>query len=290
MKLVTMKMADDQLVAGVVVGADRVAPLTDLGFASVHELIDAGPDEWESAEAAAPTLDPKWSIDEVTLAAPIPRTVRNLFAVGANYREHWDEGVRPDDLPDDPMFFTKPWTSLTGHGADVFLDRKATNKVDWEAEVAIVIGRGGRNIDPADAYDHVFGYVLVNDLSARELQLEYRSYPQWFKGKSLDDFCPMGPYIVTAPDMADPEDIHVELTVNGVPKQQFVTASMVHDIPAILARLSLGMDLLPGDIVLTGTSSGVGHWREPPEFLGHGDVVEMTSNVLGTLRFRTVEH
>ena len=295
MKLVTMVMDDGQLVGGVAVGDEGdegIAPLTDVGFETVQELIDGGPAEWQRVEDVAPGLSPQWKLDEVVLAAPIPRPSRNVFAVGANYREHWDEGVRPgdSDAPDDPLFFTKPWTSLTGHGSDVFLDRKATNTVDWEAEVGIIIGRRGRNIDPADAYDYVFGYVLSNDLSARELQLDYKVYAQWFKGKSLDGFCPIGPYIVTAPDVADPEDIQVELTVNGVQKQKFVTSSMIHDIPAVLARLSLGMDLLPGDIVLTGTASGVGHWRKPPEFLGHDDVVEMTSNVLGTLRFRTVEH
>ena len=178
---------------------------------------------------------------------------------------------------------------MTGHGTTVQIDRAATNRVDWEAEIAVVIGVGGRSISEDDALDHVFGYALSNDVSARDLQMEHGQFGQWYKGKSLDDFCPMGPSIVTAAEVGDYRDIEVELRVNGVQKQSFRAASMVNSVPRLIARVSLGCELLPSDVILTGTAAGVGHWREPPEFLGAGDVVEVESPQLGLLRTRFAE-
>ena len=283
MRLVTMQTA-----AGPTAGMLRdgaVWPLAAASHATVAELIESGPDAWARAEVFEPAGEAT-PVEDAVLLPPLPRTPRNMFCVGLNYRDHFDEGDRPEGstVPEAPVLFTKPWTCLVGHDATVELDRAASNRVDWEAEIAVVIGRGGRNISVDDALDHVFGYTLSNDVSARDLQLEHGMFGQWYKGKSLDGFCPMGPSIVSAAEVGDYRDIEVELRVNGVQKQAFRAASMVNSIPRLIARVSLGCSLLPGDMILTGTASGVGHWRKPPEFLGDGDTVEIESPQLGLLR------
>ena len=292
MRLVTVRtsMGDE---AGVLRPDGTVTPLEEFGHRSVLGLIEAGPDAWREAEEAAAAAYGTGAIaaEDMTFRPPILRTPRNMVCVGLNYREHFDEGDRPEGsaVPEAPVLFTKPWTSLSGHDATVEIDRGATEKADWEAEIAVVIGVGGRNISEEDALNHVFGYTLANDLSARDLQLEHGMFGQWFKGKSLDGFCPMGPAVVTAPEIGDYRSIEVELRVNGVVKQSFRASSMVNSVPRIIARLSLGCSLLPGDIILTGTAAGVGHWRKPPEFLGGGDTVEIESPQLGLLRTRFTE-
>ena len=292
MRLVTVRtsMGDE---AGVLRPDGTVTPLDEFDHQSVLGLIEAGPDAWREAEEAAAAADGPGAIarEDMAFRPPILRTPRNMVCVGLNYREHFDEGDRPEgsDVPEAPVLFTKPWTSLSGHDATVEIDRGATEKADWEAEIAVVIGVGGGNIREEDALDHVFGYTLANDLSARDLQLEHGMFGQWFKGKSLDGFCPMGPAVVTAPEVGDYRSIGVELRVNGVVKQSFKASSMVNSVPRIIARLSLGCSLLPGDIILTGTAAGVGHWRKPPEFLGDGDTVEIESPQLGLLRTRFTE-
>ncbi len=264
-----------------------MTPLSHCGHGSVMSLIEAGPDAWAAAEASSQS-GPRQPIDldATALLAPLPRTPRNMICVGLNYQEHVEEGDRPGGVapPDAPVLFTKPWTCLVGHGDNVDIHRSATTQVDWEAEIAVVIGVGGRNISTDDALDHVFGYALANDVSARDLQLAQGTLGQWYKGKSLDGFCPMGPSIVTAPEVGDYRDIKVELRVNGVTKQSFRAAEMINSVPRIIARVSLGCALLPGDVILTGTAAGVGLWREPPELLGAGDVVEIESPQLGLLR------
>jgi len=286
MKLATINNNGD-LIAVVVCGDGGLARLSKLGFETIQELIEAGGEEWARVEAGAPDLRKEFETDEVVFAPPIPRTVRNIFAVGLNYYEHWQEGNRPDSegAPDAPLFFTKPWTSLAGHQSTVVVDEAVTKMADWEGEIAVIVGRGGANIEDANGYDHIFGYALANDLSARDLQFNYKENAQWFKGKSLDQFCPMGPFITTSSDISDPTEIRAQLMVNGEVKQNLVAAAMIHDVPAILTQLSLGMSLLPGDIILTGTPSGVGLWQDPQQFLVQGDRVEMTSNFLGELVF-----
>ena len=287
MRLVTMQDS-----AGILHPDGTVSPLADAGHDSVLALIEAGPDAWSEVEShAAGTAGGPIRIDEAVLAAPVPRTPRNMFCIGLNYYDHFDEGDRPDGstIPEAPVIFTKPWTSLVGHNGTVDLDRSVSTRVDWEAEIAVVIGVGGRNISTDDALDHVFGYSLANDVSARDLQLEHGQFGQWYKGKSLDGFCPMGPSIVTAPEVGDYRDIAIELHVNGVQKQAFSAAAMVNSVPRLIARISLGCSLLPGDIIVSGTAAGVGHWRKPPEFLGDGDVVEISSPQLGLLRTHFAE-
>ena len=284
MRLVTIRTAAGEA-AGALHPDGTVSPLSRLGHSTVLGLIESGPDAWAEVESRL-SSDTGEPVDGAAVLPPIPRTPRNMFCVGLNYRDHFDEGERPEGsaVPEAPVLFTKPWTCLVGHDATVELDRTVSDRVDWEAEIAVVIGKGGRNISVDDALDHVFGYTLSNDVSARDLQLEHGQFGQWYKGKSLDGFCPMGPSLVTAAEVGDYREIEVELRVNGVQKQSFRASSMVNSVERLIARVSLGCSLLPGDTILTGTSSGVGHWRRPPEFLGDGDVVEIESPQLGLLR------
>jgi 2-keto-4-pentenoate hydratase/2-oxohepta-3-ene-1,7-dioic acid hydratase in catechol pathway len=285
MRLVTVDR--DGAPAAAVVRNDGLVSLDKLGYGTVLELIEAGPDEWTRVARDAATAEPSGPLDGAILLPPLPRPPRNMFCVGVNYQSHFDEGVRPEGtvVPEAPIFFTKPWTALNGHDAPVPLHGAATQQVDWEAEIAVVIGVGGVDIPLDEAAGHVFGYTLANDVSARDLQLAHGTFSQWFKGKSLDRFCPMGPVLITADELGGGEDeIHVQLRVNGVIKQDFSSKAMINSVPRIIARLSLGMALLPGDIILTGTAAGVGYWRKPKEFLGDGDVVEIESEQLGVLR------
>jgi 2,4-didehydro-3-deoxy-L-rhamnonate hydrolase len=291
MRLVTVATTDQPEVAGLLRPDGSVVPLASLGFSSVLALVEAGPTAWDGLAQRAASASTVLSAEGLRFLAPIPRPPRNMICVGVNYRSHFDEGKRPEGstVPDAPVLFTKPFTSLIGHDGVVELDREATQRVDWEAELAIVIGRPGRNVAPEDGLSHVFGFTLANDVSARDLQLAHGHFGQWFKGKGLDGFCPLGPSIVTVDEIADYRNLRVQLTVNGVLKQNFVAADMVNDVGRIVSRVSLGMSLVPGDVILTGTAAGVGHWREPPEFLHGGDVVEVSCDELGVLRSHFVE-
>ncbi|MEW6688814.1 MAG: fumarylacetoacetate hydrolase family protein [Pseudomonadota bacterium] len=225
----------------------------------------------------------------VQVLAPIPRPRRNVFCVGWNYLEHFEEGrkmrVGPQqEMPAHPTFFTKCVGAVNGPYDRIPLHAGVTEKLDWEVELGVVIGRGGRNIREADAMKHVFGYTVVNDVSARDVQRQHGQ--QWFKGKSLDGLCPMGPWIVTADEVKDPGELRVATRVSGVVKQDSSTRYMYFKIPRIIAELSAGMTLEPGDIISTGTPAGVGHARTPPEFLKAGDVLETEIAGIGLLRNR----
>ena len=291
MRLVTIEV-DNCKYSGILLADQSIVPLAAFGFNEVIDLINAGPAEWKRVEISHSSVAAKWKVDEVKFLAPIPKTPRNMFCVGVNYKKHFDEGIRPENtaIPQSPVLFSKPWTCLTGHGNNVYIDRSASQKVDWEAELAVVIGLGGINIAVEEAMNHVFGWTLANDVSARDLQLESGMFGQWFKGKSLDGFCPLGRAIVTCAEIPDYQNIDIQLRVNGVIKQSFSAGDMINSVERIISRVSLGQSLIPGDVILTGTSSGVGHWREPPEFLGEGDVVEIESQQLGVLQtvFREV--
>ena len=293
MRLLTFKTEDGIERAGALVAGGGIVGLDGLGHQSVLALVQAGDEARSEVAASLEIAVPQWRLGEdgVRLCPPIPQTPRNLFCVGVNYRSHFDEGDRPEGMtvPEAPVIFTKPWTCLVGDGATVPIDRQATQRLDWEAELAVVIGRRGRNLSPEAAMDHVYGYTLANDVSARDLQLEHGMAGQWFKGKSLDGCCPLGPTLVTADEIGDYRDLRVTLSVNGELKQDFVAADMVNDVGRIIARLSLGMELLPGDVVLTGTAAGVGHWRKPPQFLHGGDVVRIECEQLGSLTTTFVE-
>jgi 2-keto-4-pentenoate hydratase/2-oxohepta-3-ene-1,7-dioic acid hydratase in catechol pathway len=228
------------------------------------------------------------AIGRAVLHAPIPRPRKNVFCVGWNYLEHFEEGAkaRPhvQEMPAHPAFFTKAPTTVNGPHADVPAHTSVTRKLDWEVELGVIIGRGGTNIAEADAMKHVFGYTVVNDVSAREVQRQHGQ--QWFKGKSLDGHCPMGPWIATADEVREPQNLRITSRVNGVTKQDSNTSYMYFKIPRIIAELSAGLTLEPGDIILTGTPAGVGHARNPPEFMQPGDILETEIIGLGLLRNR----
>jgi 2-keto-4-pentenoate hydratase/2-oxohepta-3-ene-1,7-dioic acid hydratase in catechol pathway len=224
-------------------------------------------------------------LDRVMLLAPIPRPRKNVFCVGWNYLDHFKEGEKTRtqkvELPAHPAFFSKAATAVTGPHDPIPFDPKVSEKIDWEVELGVIIGPGGRNIAEADAMRHVFGYTVVNDVSARDLQ---RRHNQWFKGKSLDGSCPMGPWIVTADEVADPNDLRVITRVNGVVKQDSSTSYFYFKLPRVVAELSLGLTLEAGDVIATGTPSGVGYARTPPEYLKPGDVLETEVVGIGLLR------
>ena len=222
----------------------------------------------------------------VRVLAPIPRPRKNVFCVGWNYVEHFEEGakarVNVTEIPKHPTFFTKSPLTVNGPYERIPLHAGVTEKVDWEVELGVIIGRGGINIKEADAMKHVFGYTVINDVSAREIQRRHGQ--QWFKGKSLDGHCPMGPWIVTADKVKDWWDLRVVTRVNGAIKQDSNTRHMHFKIPRIIAELSAGMTLEPGDIISTGTPAGVGHARTPPEFLKAGDILETEITGIGLLK------
>lgn len=238
--------------------------------------------EKEAGDLAPILMDP----EDVTFLAPVPRPNKNILCMGLNYKDHVEEGLKASDVQttrvelDQPIFFTKSPSTLIGHGAGI-PRHNCSEKYDYEAEIAVIIGRRGIGIPKEKVYEHIFGYCCANDISARDIQ---RRHKQIFKGKTLDGSCPLGPYIVPREDYGDPMSKTVKSWVNGEPRQDSTTANMIHDIPAMIASLSEGFTLEPGDIFLTGTPSGVGYAREVPSFLQPGDVVEVEVEGLGRLR------
>ena len=243
--------------------------------------------EAKAAKGGSDALLPRSQIQEL---APIPIPVRNVFCVGRNYVDHVKEGatvMNVDlELPVAPQFFTKATHAVVGPGAEVRLDKRITQKLDYEVELAVVIGRGGRDIAVANAFDHVFGYTIANDVTARDLQ---RRHEQWFKGKSLDTTLPLGPVIVTRDAIGDPDTLELSLTINGQERQRARAAQMIFNIPAIISSLSAGMTLEAGDIIATGTPSGVGFAMNPPQYLHDGDEMLAVIDRIGELRNRIVE-
>src|SRR2546428_774583 len=224
-------------------------------------------------------------LPNVQLAAPIPRPRKNIMCLGWNYAEHAQETARlrgqETNVPEYPVIFTKAPTTVNSPYGNIVIDPAVSEQIDWEAELAIIIGKGGKNIREEDALSHVFGYTVLNDVTARDLQSRHK---QFFKGKSIDGYCPMGPWIVTADEIGNPQQLTVRLRVNGVTKQEGNTNMMIFPIRTIIAVLSKGMTLEPGDIIATGTPSGVGFARNPPEFLKAGDVLETEIEGIGVLR------
>jgi 2-keto-4-pentenoate hydratase/2-oxohepta-3-ene-1,7-dioic acid hydratase in catechol pathway len=259
---------------------------------TLADLILRGPDAWKRmAEIGSDAASAHSHLaSAVTWHAPIPRPAKNVFCLGLNYVAHAKESAqargREMKIPTAPVLFTKAPTSVTGPFADVAVDRQLTQQVDWEVELGVVIGKNGRNIAKADALDYVFGYTVINDLSARDLQQQHM---QWFKGKSLDGFCPMGPVLVTADEFGDPQTKRLQLRVNGVTKQDGSTANMIFPVDVIIEWLSKGLTLEAGDVIATGTPEGVGIGRTPQEFLQKGDVVETEVEGIGVLRNRIVD-
>jgi 2-keto-4-pentenoate hydratase/2-oxohepta-3-ene-1,7-dioic acid hydratase in catechol pathway len=246
---------------------------------------------WDELAPVVTAAQAAVSLDSVDLLAPIPVPRRNIFCVGKNYREHavefgrsgYDSPARSEDLPGRPILFSKATTAVTGPGSPIDPHTDVTAELDYEGELAVIIGRGGRGIAREQAYDHVWAYTIINDVTARDLQ---RDHKQWLLGKSLDTHCPMGPYAVTADEVVDPAALRVETTVNGELRQSALVKDLIFDIPELIATISAGITLLPGDLIATGTPAGVGIGFDPPRFLTTGDVVEVTITGLGTLSNR----
>ena len=262
--------------------------------ADMLELLDAGPETWRHAaelyrrfasELASHDLAQDaeaglaYPANRVRWHAPIVRPRKDVVCLGQNYAAHAKE--LKNAPPPAPIYFTKPPTSVIGPDEPIPYPRGLTTRFDWEVELGVVIGIGGRDIDEAHALDHVFGYTVFNDVSARELQFRTS---QWFKGKSLDGTCPMGPVIVTADEVEDPQALALRLTVNGKRKQDGHTRDMIFSVARIIADLSAGMTLEPGDAISTGTPDGVGDGKNPPEYLQPGDIVEAEVERIGVLR------
>lgn len=225
-----------------------------------------------------------WHLATARLLAPIPRPTKNVFCVGRNYKLHIEEGARarrlPVEYPPLPEFFTKPPTTVIGPEAEIRLP-STTEKLDYEVELAFVVGRAGRDISAEDALGHIFGFTVLNDVTARDLQ---RAHGQWFKGKALDTTCPIGPWIVTTDEFDVTKEHRLWLTVNGDKRQDAFISDMVFDCAAILSSLSAGMTVEAGDIITTGTPSGVGLGLNPQIWLKNGDVVEAGIEGIGSIR------
>jgi 2-keto-4-pentenoate hydratase/2-oxohepta-3-ene-1,7-dioic acid hydratase in catechol pathway len=260
--------------------ADMVALIA----AGLGALADIG-----RAVAAAGTAGRR-PLSSVQLLAPIPNPRKNVFCVGRNYKLHIEEGARArgvePSFPTVPEFFSKPPTTVIGPGADIRFDSALTKQLDYEVELAIVIGSRCRDVAPEQVDDVVFGYTIANDVTARDLQ---RAHGQWFKGKGLDTTLPCGPWIVTKDAFGDPAGHRLSLSVNGEGRQDSTIADMLFDCREIVVSLSAGLTLEPGDIICTGTPSGVGLGLSPQVFLKDGDVIECEIDGIGRLSNRVVD-
>lgn len=223
-------------------------------------------------------------LDSVKLLAPIPNPRRNIFCLGKNYVDHVNEikmtKISDTGIPLLPIYFTKVASPAIGNGDSIKFSNKVTSQVDYEVELAIVIGKEGINIKPEDVEEYIFGYTIVNDVSARDLQ---GKHIQWFKGKSLDTFCPMGPCLVHKSEILFPPELNIKCSVNGELRQNSNTKNLIFDIPYIISDLSKGLTLKPGDIISTGTPSGVGLGFDPIKVLKDGDIVECYIESIGKL-------
>ena len=306
MKYATFSMAQDTAHRLGVVNGDQVTELRVLAGSmagsngplpsSMLDLIDGGPSVWERiaevAEAHFSREQPnegRYPLNQVRLYAPIPRPRRNIVCLGLNYVSHMEEAARARGrevkIPEVPVFFTKWPNTVNGPRDPIPWDRSVTSQVDYEAELGVVLGAPVKSVSRVDALSRVFGYTVINDVSARDLQMRHH---QWFKGKSLDGFCPMGPWIVTADEFGDPQKKQISLRVNGVVKQSSTTAAMIFPVDVILEFLSKGMTLEAGDVISTGTPEGVGLGRTPPEYLQDGDLMETEVEGIGILQNRIV--
>lgn len=289
MKLATFRTGDATTWGAIADG--RIVDARDLGVTSAWptllDLVCAGSDAVRDF-ASRVAERPLWKEPAgLRLLAPISRPPQNPVAVGLNYRDHVAEAGHaavPEEDRGRPLLFTKSRSSIIGPDEAIRIDPSFTSQVDWEVELTIVIGKGGRDIQEADAWDHVFGYTIANDVSARDLQFRDKRRAQFFQGKSLDTFCPLGPWIVTKDELPNVADLRITLRVDGVTKQDGRTSQLIFSLPEIIAEVSRSRTIEAGELILTGTPSGVGFTRTPPEFLGPGQVVECEIEGIGVLR------
>ncbi|MFZ0181464.1 MAG: fumarylacetoacetate hydrolase family protein [Candidatus Dormiibacterota bacterium] len=253
--------------------------------ATVLGVIDAGEegvDRLRLLASSAPASAIRKLVD-LTLLPPFDPPRGNVLAIGRNYQKHAEETARASNAEvGPPTIFTKAITTIAAPYADIRIDPSVSTKIDWEVELGVVIGRRGANIKRQDALSHVFGYTVLNDVTARDIQNGWGG--QWFKGKSLDGSCPVGPWVLTRDEIADVQSLHLELRINGSVKQDANSRDMIYPVDAIIEWLSVGMTLLPGMLIATGTPEGVGFARTPPEFLQPGDVMESEIEGIGKLR------
>ena len=252
------------------------------------EFIALGRNGLKRARSAVKSGEARLAFGSVKLHAPIPRPARNILCVGKNYYDHaqefhasgFDASAGKDAVPELPILFTKWPNSVIAHLEPIPSYLDYTHSTDYEGELTVVIGPGGRGIAKADAFDHVYGYTIINDATARTLQNQHK---QWFLGKSLDGYCPMGPCIVTADEVRDVASLQLTTKVNGEVRQDAPVSLLIFDIPTLIATLSRVMTLEPGDLIATGTCAGVGIGFNPPKFLQKGDRVAITIEPIGTL-------
>ena len=282
MKLISYRGADGQTH----LGAIRDADVINLHRASAGELPDdmleflqLGDGAIEAAQALIAEARADAALDSVTLLAPIGNPSK-VVAIGLNYMDHVREGNF--EVPEFATMFCKYPSSIIGHDDTIRWSRRLTRQVDYEAELAVVIGRKARNVAAADAYDYIAGYTNCNDVTARDLQ--FRPGDQWLRGKCLDSFCPLGPWLLSRDEVPDPHDLSIQCRVNGQLLQDSNTSQIIHRIPQLIEYLSEAFTLLPGDVIITGTPNGVGAFRKPPLWLDDGDSVEVEIAGLGVLR------
>ena len=295
MKLLTYKTADSEPRLGFIHN-NQVIDMEDFGEISnfplpndMLELIDLGFEIIaEITEIIAETSkaffdEVAYEMDEVTILAPIEKPRKNIIGIGLNYTEHVAESARTLDttgkLPQKPIIFSKPPTTVTATNTDIIKNTKLTSQLDWEVELAVVIGKKGKYVPNADALDYVFGFTVINDISARDCRRE----GQWIVSKGQDTFAPMGPYLVTKDEIENPHNLNLSLKVNGVEKQNSNTKFLLFNINDLIEDLSIVFTLEPGDIIATGTPAGVGAGRNPQEWLYDGDVIEATVEGIGTI-------
>jgi 2-keto-4-pentenoate hydratase/2-oxohepta-3-ene-1,7-dioic acid hydratase in catechol pathway len=284
MRFVTFQQGSDArpgvVEDGRVIDLSAIAP-------DLLSIIEMGDDGLQRARDAVRDATSTLALEDVTVLAPIPRPRKNVMCVGMNYVEHAYESARsrglPETLPPHPVFFTKAVTAVNKPEGVVPYDASISEQYDWEVELAVVIGRTSKDIPEERALDYVWGYTIINDVSVRDVQNRHQ---QFFKGKSFDGTCPMGPVIVTADEIGDPHNLRLTLRINGKTMQDSNTNDLVFKIPTLLAVLSRGQTLEAGDLLATGTPSGVGMGHTPPTWLVPGDVMEAEIEKIGVLRNR----
>ncbi|SFV08991.1 fumarylacetoacetate hydrolase family protein [Pseudoduganella namucuonensis] len=296
MKLITYQTRNLQtrlgaLVDGYAVDIERLGAAAGVGLPdNMLDFIDASPVALQRTRELLDRHAGKWPLNVATpvanvrLLAPIPRPRKNIFGIGLNYVEHVAESARnldtAKDLPKQPVVFSKPPTAVIGPGDAIGHNAQVTQQLDWEVELAVVIGSTCRRTGQEEAMDKVFGYTVLNDISARDC----RRAGQWIFSKGQDTYAPMGPCIVTADEVPDPHNLNLWLKVNGQVKQNSNTRHLLFKIPALIADISSAITLEPGDIIATGTPAGVGAGMDPQEWLWPGDVVELGVESIGELR------
>ncbi|TXC68007.1 fumarylacetoacetate hydrolase family protein [Sphingomonas ginsenosidivorax] len=287
MKLATLKTGADDVVAVVSPETDRYWPVSDLLGQPVDTMIDLIRIYDDVKTRLVPSGEGE-RLSDVTFAPPIVPS-RNVMCVGKNYHAHAHEFTKSgfdssakdasDAIPTAPIIFTKAPETVIANGEDILYPTGLSDSIDYEAELGVVMGKSGRGISKADALDHVFGYLIINDMTARDLQSKHK---QWFIGKSLDTFCPISSYIVTA-DEVKVDDLHLQCWVNGELRQDSNTSDLIFDVPTLIETLSGGLTLQPGDMIATGTPAGVGIGFDPPKYLARGDEIAIEISGLGRL-------